>query len=36
MSEFLPGKPLPDIDTVNLEERRLYHHVTPSGVAITV
>lgn len=34
MTEFLPGRPLGSLD--DLQEGQLYHHVTPSGVAVTV
>lgn len=34
MTDFLLGRPLGRLD--DLQEGQLYHHVTPSGVAITV
>lgn len=33
-AEFLPGVPLGKLD--DMRDGVLYHHVTPSGVAITV
>lgn len=33
-AEFLPGAPLGKLDDVR--DGTLYHHVTPSGVAVTV